>query len=43
VVPGDPTQDIGALRRIETVVKGGTVYDAAALYAAIGVAPPAKN
>jgi imidazolonepropionase-like amidohydrolase len=39
VVPGDPTKDISALRRIETVVKGGTVYDAAALYAAIGVAP----
>ncbi len=43
VVPGDPTRDIGSLRRIETVVKGGTVYDAAALYAAIGVAPPAKD
>ncbi len=39
LVPGDPTQDISALRRIEMVVKGGTVYDAAALYAAIGVAP----
>lgn len=39
VVPGDPTKDISALRRIETVVKGGTMYDAAALYAAIGVAP----
>ena len=39
LVPGDPSRDIGALRRIETVVKGGTMYDAAALYAAIGVAP----
>ncbi len=43
VVPGDPTKDISALRRIETVVKGGTVYDSAALYAAVGVAPAAKN
>ena len=41
LVPGDPTADIGALRRIETVVKGGVVYDAAALYAALGVAPAA--
>jgi imidazolonepropionase-like amidohydrolase len=40
VVPGDPTSDIGALRRITTVVKGGTVYDSAAVYAAIGVAAP---
>jgi len=43
VVPGDPTQDIGALRRIETVVKGGTVYDSAALYASIGIAPAAND
>ena len=43
VVPGDPTKDISALRRIETVVKGGTVYDSAALYAAIGVAPATNN
>ena len=39
LVPGDPTTDIGALRRISTVVKGGVVYDAAALYEALGVAP----
>jgi imidazolonepropionase-like amidohydrolase len=39
VVPGDPTKEISLLRRIETVVKGGTLYDAAAVYAALGVTP----
>jgi hypothetical protein len=39
LVPGDPTKDISLVRRIETVVKGGTVYDSAALYATMGVAP----
>jgi hypothetical protein len=38
LVPGDPTRDIGSLRAIETVVKGGALFDAAALYAAVGVA-----
>ena len=42
LVPGDPSRDIRALRKIETVVKGGTLYDSAALYAAVGVAPPSR-
>ena len=39
LVPGDPTADVSALRRVRTVVRGGTVYDAAALQAALGLLP----
>jgi imidazolonepropionase-like amidohydrolase len=39
LVDGDPTQDLAALRRVTTVVRGGTVYDAAALQAALGLLP----
>ncbi len=37
VVDGDPVANIGALRRVETVVKGGVVYSVAALDRALGV------
>jgi cytosine/adenosine deaminase-related metal-dependent hydrolase len=39
VVDGDPVADIHALRRVETVVKGGVVYSVPALDRAIGVQP----
>ncbi|MDD5563707.1 MAG: amidohydrolase family protein, partial [Thermoanaerobaculaceae bacterium] len=39
VVDGDPVADIGALRRVETVVKGGVVYSVPALDRALGVRP----
>lgn len=41
VVDGDPVADIHALRRVETVVKGGVVYSVPALDRAIGVQPEA--
>lgn len=37
LVEGDPTVNIGDIRRIVTVMKGGIIYSAAALQAAIGV------
>ena len=39
LVDGDPTARIADIRRVVTVVKDGTVYDAGALYAALGVKP----
>ena len=39
LVDGDPTKNISDIRRVVTVIKGGTVYDAAAVYAALGVQP----
>lgn len=37
VVDGDPVANIGALRRVETVIKGGVVYSVPALDRALGV------
>jgi imidazolonepropionase-like amidohydrolase len=39
LVDGDPARRISDIRRVSLVVKGGTVYDPAALYKAIGVRP----
>lgn len=39
LVDGDPLAEISDIRRVRTVVKGGIVHDAAALYAAVGVKP----
>ncbi len=39
LVDGDPTAKISDIRRVTVVIKDGTRYDAAALYAALGVAP----
>ncbi|HQT94326.1 MAG: hypothetical protein B7Z61_08125 [Acidobacteria bacterium 37-71-11] len=39
VVDGDPVADIRALRRVETVVKGGVVYSVPTLDRALGVQP----
>lgn len=39
LVDGDPTARISDIRRVVTVVRGGTLYDAGALYQALGVGP----
>jgi len=39
LVDGDPTARISDIRRVVTVVKDGAVYDAGAVYAALGVQP----
>jgi hypothetical protein len=39
LVDGDPTQDIGDIRRVALVVKDGRVYDPAAIYRALGIRP----
>lgn len=39
LVPGDPTQDISAIRRPRMVVRGGVVYFPAEIHAALGIQP----
>jgi len=39
LVDGQPDQAIGDIRRVVLTVKGGVVYDPAALYREIGVKP----
>jgi imidazolonepropionase-like amidohydrolase len=39
LVDGDPTRDIAAVRNTDMVVCRGAVYDAAALFAAVGMRP----
>ena len=44
LVDGDPAARISDIRRVVTVIRGENLYDAAALYAALGVRPaPAAN
>ncbi len=37
LVPGDPTTDISTLRDVETVIRGGVLYDARAVAGTVGV------
>jgi len=39
LVEGDPTVDIGDVRRGRLVIKGGVLYDPSQLYAAVGIGP----
>jgi imidazolonepropionase-like amidohydrolase len=39
LIHGDPTQNIRELDKITTVIKGGKVYDPAAIEKALGIAP----
>jgi imidazolonepropionase-like amidohydrolase len=39
VIDGDPTQDIRDINKIKTVIKGGKVYDPAAIEKAFGIVP----
>jgi hypothetical protein len=39
LVDGDPTKNIQDTSRITTVIKGGKVYDPAAIEKALGIAP----
>jgi hypothetical protein len=39
LVDGDPTADISDVRNVVTVIKGGHVYDSAAIEQALGIAP----
>ncbi|MDX1293275.1 MAG: amidohydrolase family protein, partial [Hyphomonas sp.] len=39
LVPGDPTQDLKAIKTISMVVKDGTVYFPSEIYPAFGIQP----
>ncbi|PYJ50238.1 MAG: hypothetical protein DME87_06910 [Verrucomicrobia bacterium] len=39
LIDGDPTQNIRDINKITTVIKGGKVYDTAAIEKALGIAP----
>jgi len=39
LVDGDPTTNIRDLDKLATVIKGGNVYDPAAIEKAVGIAP----
>ena len=39
LIDGDPAKNIRDIRNITTVIKGGKVYDPAAIEKALGIAP----
>ena len=39
LIDGDPSKNIADIRKITTVIKGGKVYDPAAIEKALGIAP----
>jgi imidazolonepropionase-like amidohydrolase len=39
LIDGDPTKDIRDIKKINTVIKGGKVYDPAAIEKALGIVP----
>lgn len=39
IIDGDPTKEIGDIRKIKTVIKGGKVYDPTAIEKALGITP----
>jgi len=39
LIDGDPTQNIRDINKITTVIKGGKVYDPAAIEKALGIGP----
>jgi hypothetical protein len=43
LVDGDPAARIADIRRVTTVIQGGNLYDAGALYAALGVRPAVSS
>ena len=43
IVDGHPEQRMSDIRRVVYVMKGGKVYDPAALYSSVGVRPAAPS
>jgi cytosine/adenosine deaminase-related metal-dependent hydrolase len=43
LVDGDPTKDIRDLKKLTIVIKGGTIYDPAAIEKALGITPPSSK
>ena len=39
IIDGDPTTDIRAIRHVETVIRGGTIFEAREIEKAIGMTP----
>jgi imidazolonepropionase-like amidohydrolase len=39
LIDGDPTQNIRDINNVTTVIKGGKIYDPAAIEKALGIAP----